>query len=61
MITDRDIAQAWEGIDGITGGIEKNEWINMITKEENSWTNHRKNSKMTDERDWITGKNLKNQ
>ena len=40
----RDIAQAWEGIDGTTGGIETmKEW--MITKEENSWTNHRKNWK----------------
>ena len=41
----RDIAQIWEGIDGITGGIEKNEWIDMITKEVKSWTNHRKNCK----------------
>ena len=57
MITDIDIAQAWEGIDGITGGIEKNEWINMITKEVKSWMTHRKNLEMTDEREWITGKN----
>ena len=32
----------------------------MIIKEKESWTNHRKNSKMTDERVWITGKNKKN-
>ena len=37
--------------------IGKNEWINMIIKEKESWTNHRKNSKMTDEKEWITGKN----
>ena len=29
-----------------TGRIEKNEWINMIIKEKESWTNHRKNSKI---------------
>ena len=40
-----------------TGRIRKNEWIKMIIKEKESWTNHRKNSKMTDERDWITRKN----
>ena len=41
----RDIAQTWEGIDGTTGGIWKHEWINMITKEVKSWTNHHKNCK----------------
>ena len=40
-----------------TGRIRKNEWIKMIIKEKESWTNHHKNSKMTDEREWITGKN----
>ena len=40
-----------------TGRIEKNEWINMIIKEKESWTNHRKNSKMTDEREWMIRKN----
>ena len=29
----------------------------MIIKEKESWTNHRKISKLTDEREWITGKN----
>ena len=46
----RDIAQTWEGIDGTTGGIWKqrmNEWIDTMTNEEKSWTNHRKNSKWT--------------
>ena len=33
----------------------------MIIKEKESWTNHHKNSKMSDDRDWITGKNYKNQ
>ena len=32
----------------------------MIINEKESWTNHRKNSKMTDEKEWITGKNWKN-
>ena len=32
----------------------------MINKEKESCTNHRKNSKMTDERERITGKNWKN-
>ena len=40
-----------------TGRIEKNECIKKIIKEKESWTNHRKNSKMTDERERITGKN----
>ena len=40
-----------------TGRIGKNEWIKMIIKEKESWTNHHKNSEMTDEREWITGKN----
>ena len=38
-----DMAQTWEGLRRTTGRIGKNEWIYMITKEENSWTNHRKN------------------
>ena len=45
MITDRDIAQTSEGIDGTAGGIKKNEWIDMITKEVKSWTNHHEKCK----------------
>ena len=52
-----NIAQNLRKSSWTTGRIEKNEKINMMTKEKESWTNHRKNSKMTDEREWITGKN----
>ena len=45
-----DMAQTWEGLQRTTGRIGKNEWIYMITKEENSWTNHRKNWKWTKKR-----------
>ena len=40
-----DIAPTWEGIDGTTGGIGNNEWNDTVAKEEESWTNHRKNWK----------------
>ena len=42
-----------------TDRIGKNEWIDMMAKEEECWRNHHKNSKMTDEREWNTGKNFK--
>ena len=41
----RDIAETWEGIDGTTDGIWKQRIFDMITEEEKSWTNHRKNWK----------------
>ena len=47
----RDMAQTWEGIDGTTDGIWKqrmNEWIDTMTNEEKSCSNHHKNSEMTD-------------
>ena len=52
-----DIAQNLRKSSWTAGRIWKNEWIKMIIKEKESWTNHRKNSEMTDEREWITGKN----
>ena len=51
------IAQNLRNSSWTTGRIGKKEWIKMIIKEKESWMNHRKNSKMTDEREWITGKN----
>ena len=41
-------------------GFGKSELIDMIIKEKESWMNHCKNSKMTDEREWIAGNNSKN-
>ena len=52
-----DMSQNLRRSSWTTGRIGKNKWIKMIIKEKESWTNHRKNSKMTDEREWITGKN----
>ena len=40
-----DIAQTWEGLQWFADRIGKKEWIDIITKEGNSWTNHRKNWK----------------
>ena len=40
----------WEGLQRTTSRIEKNEWIYMIKKEENSWTNHRKNLKINEDK-----------
>ena len=54
-----DIAQTSEGLERTISRIGKSEWIYMITKEENSWPNHRKNWKTNKVKGWITGKNLK--
>ena len=48
----RGINQTWEGLQRTTGIIWKNERIDMIAKEERSWTIHRKkieNERIKDE------------
>ena len=42
-----DITPTWEGLQRTTSRIWKNERIDLIIKEERSWTNHRKNWKQT--------------
>ena len=56
-----DIAQTWEGLLRTTGRIGKNEWIDMITKEENSWTNHHKNWKNESSKGAIHREELENE
>ena len=45
------IAQNLRKSSWTTDRLRKNEWIEMIIKEKESWTNHRKDSEMTDERE----------
>ena len=46
----RDIAQLERVFNDPPVEFGKNEWIDMITKEEKSWMNHRKNWKMIEEK-----------
>ena len=55
-----DISQTWEGLHEPPAGLERTNEIDMINKGNGVWRNHHKNSKMTDEREWITGKNKRN-
>ena len=60
MIT-KDIAQTWESLHEPPVGFGNNEWIDMKTKEEESWTNHRKKWRRLKKSDQITGENLENE
>ena len=46
----REIAQLGKVFHEPPVGFGNNEWIDMKTKEENSWTNHRKNMKINEDK-----------